>query len=50
LTGGTREKALYLRVKELETKWEGGHIQNWSMLMNQRLVHDGLEERLQKYI
>jgi transposase-like protein len=43
-------KVLYLRVKELETKWQGGHIQNWSMVMNQLLVHEELEERVQKYI
>ena len=43
-------KVLYLRIKELESKWEGGHIQNWSLVMNQLLVHEGLEERVQKYI
>ncbi|UFU00166.1 IS256 family transposase [Radiobacillus kanasensis] len=43
-------KVLFLRVKELENKWEGGHIQNWSMVMNQLLVHDQLENRVRKYI
>lgn len=43
-------KILYLRVKELEKKWEDGRIQNWSMVMNQFLVHEGLEERVHKYI
>ncbi|WP_205601390.1 IS256 family transposase, partial [Virgibacillus sp. YIM 98842] len=33
-------KVLYLRVTELEKKWEGGHIQNWSMVMNQLLLHE----------
>ncbi|MUK90826.1 IS256 family transposase, partial [Ornithinibacillus sp. L9] len=28
-------KVLYLRTKELENKWEGGHIQQWAMVMNQ---------------
>ncbi|GEN47206.1 IS256 family transposase [Alkalibacillus haloalkaliphilus] len=42
-------KALYLRIKELEEKWEGGHIKNWSMVMNQLLVHKDLEKRVQKY-
>ncbi|MFC0014151.1 MULTISPECIES: IS256 family transposase [Allobacillus] len=37
-------KVLYLRIKELESKWKGGHIQNWSLVMNQLLVHEGLEE------
>ena len=43
-------KILYLRVKELEKKCEGGYIQNWSMVMNQLLIHEGLEERVHKYI
>lgn len=43
-------KVLFLRTKELEKKWEGGHIQNWSMVMNQLLIHDKLESRILKYI
>src|SRR5690625_3330576 len=43
-------KVLYLRVIELEKKWEGGHIQNWSMVMNQLLLHENLKERALKYI
>lgn len=43
-------KVLYLRVKELETKWEGGHIQNWAMVMNQLLLHENLKERALEYI
>jgi len=43
-------KVLYLRIKELENKWEGGHIQNWSIVRNQLLVHEGLEERVLKYV
>src|SRR5699024_9619367 len=35
-------KVLFLRIQELEDKWEGGHIQNWAMVMNQFLVHDQL--------
>ncbi len=26
------QKSLYLRTKELEDKWEGGHIQQWTMV------------------
>lgn len=37
-------KVLFLRIKELETKWEGGHIQNWAMVMNQLLLHDELKD------
>ena len=43
-------KVLFLRVKELETKWEGGHIQNWAMVMNQLLLHGNLKERALKYL
>ncbi|WP_053351196.1 IS256 family transposase [Ornithinibacillus contaminans] len=43
-------KVLYLRVKELENKWEGGHIQNWSLAMNQLLTDDRLKDRVLKYL
>ena len=43
-------KVLYLRVTELEKKWEGGHIQNWSMVMNQLLLHENLKDRVLKYL
>ncbi|SES26348.1 Transposase, Mutator family, partial [Gracilibacillus ureilyticus] len=43
-------KVLYLRVKELETKWEGGHVRNWSLAMNQLLMDDRLKDRVLKYI
>lgn len=42
-------KVLFLRIKELEKKWEGGHVNNWAMVMNQLLVHEGFEERVLKY-
>ncbi|RST59927.1 transposase [Siminovitchia terrae] len=43
-------KVLYLRIKELETKWEGGRIQNWAMVRNQLLLHDELKDRVLKYL
>lgn len=43
-------KVLYLRIKELETKWEGGHIQNWPLVMNQLLLHENLKESALKYM
>lgn len=43
-------KALFLRIKELEIKWEGGHIQGWAMVMNQLLIHDNLKDRVLKYL
>lgn len=33
-------KLLYLRCKELERKWEDGHIQNWSMVLNQLMMNE----------
>lgn len=43
-------KLLYLRVKELEQKWETGHQLNWSMVLNQLMVNDLFKERIQKYL
>ncbi|WP_077324861.1 IS256 family transposase [Virgibacillus siamensis] len=43
-------KLLFLRIQELEKKWDGGHIQNWAMVMNQLLVHDHFKDRVSKYL
>ncbi|MDN6160807.1 MAG: IS256 family transposase [Staphylococcus equorum] len=43
-------KVLFLRIKELEIKWEDGRIQNWAMVMNQLLIHDELKDRVLKYL
>lgn len=43
-------KVLFLRVTELETKWEGGHIQNWATVVNQLLLQDELKDRVLKYL
>lgn len=43
-------KLLYLRIQELEKKWDGGFIRNWSMVMNQLLVHEHLKDRVLKYL
>lgn len=42
-------KVLYLRVLELQDKWENGTIRNWSMVLNQLLIDDKISERLRKY-
>lgn len=42
-------KALYLRVRELEKKWETSHYQNWSIVLNQLMVNDSFAERIRKY-
>lgn len=39
----------FLRVKESETKWESGHIQNWAMVMN-LLLQDELKDRALKHL
>lgn len=43
-------KLLYLRVCELEKKWEAGRISNWSMVLNQLMVNEKFTARIQKYI
>ena len=43
-------KLLYLRVTELQKKWEGGHYQNWSMVLNQLLVNEKFSDRIKKYM
>lgn len=43
-------KLLYLRVKELDKKWNGSVKQNWSIVLNQLLVNDKFTERINKYI
>lgn len=42
-------KALYLRIVELEKKWQGRTVANWSMVRNQLLCEEGLSARLEKY-
>ena len=41
-------KALYLRITELEKKWEGGHIQNWSQVLNELCSIEQYREKIQK--
>ena len=43
-------KLLYLRVTELEKKWENGHIANWSMVLNQLMVNEQFHDRISKYL
>lgn len=43
-------KLLYLRSKELQKKWDGGRVSNWSLVLNQLLVNDKFTERINKYI
>lgn len=43
-------KLLYLRCTELEKKWEGGHVQNWSMVLNQLMMNECFAPRIEKYL
>ena len=43
-------KILYLRVKELDKKWNGATKQNWSLVLNQLLVNEKFTDRINKYI
>ena len=43
-------KLLYLRVTELEKKWDGGHVYHWAMVLNQLMVNDKFSNRLTKYL
>ena len=43
-------KLLYLRIKELENKWENGHIMNWSMVLNQLMIDDHFTTRINQYL
>lgn len=42
-------KLLYLRVCELQKKWDNHTIQNWSMVRNQLDAHPQFQERFRKY-
>ena len=43
-------KLLFMRTKELQKKWSTGYIPNWSMVMNQLLLHDQIKDRVIKYL
>lgn len=42
-------KLLYLRTNELHTKWAGGRIQNWAMVLNQLMINETFSSRIEKY-
>lgn len=43
-------KLLYLRTKELDKKWEKGHVNNWAKVLNQLMVNDKFSQRIERYI
>ncbi len=46
---GAVMKVLYLRIKELERKWNGRAIANWSMVRNQLEINDSIKQRIEKH-
>lgn len=44
------DKALYLRIRELEDKWAKGHIMRWSVILNQLMTDERFEKRIEKYV
>lgn len=42
-------KLLYLRTKELESKWRDSRKLNWSMVLNQLMVNPLFTDRINKY-
>lgn len=43
-------KVLYLRVTELQKKWDKAHVHNWAMVRNQLDAHPKFRDRIRKYI
>ena len=43
-------KLLYLRCKELAAKWDLGHINNWSQVLNQLMVNELFSQRIDYYL
>lgn len=42
-------KALYLRIKELQKKWNGRPVPNWALVRNQLAMDDKIQARILKY-
>ena len=42
-------KLLYLRIMELEKKWNGRPVKNWAMVRNQLDMDERFRERIRKY-
>lgn len=43
-------KVLYLRVTELQKKWDKAMVHNWAMVRNQLDAHPKFKERIRKYL
>lgn len=43
-------KVLYLRVLELNKKWDGGTVRNWSLVLNQLFINDQFTKIIEKHL
>lgn len=43
-------KLLYLRIRELDQKWNGAAKQNWSLVLNQLMVNELFTDRINRYL
>lgn len=43
-------KVLYLRVTELQKKWDKVHVHNWAMVRNELDTHPKFKDRIRKYM
>lgn len=43
-------KLLYLRIRELDQKWNGAAKQNWSLVLNQPMVNELFTDRINRYL
>ena len=47
---GAVMKLLYLRILELERKWNGRVVNNWAMVRNQLEMNEGFKKRMLPYM
>lgn len=43
-------KLLYLRIRELDRKWNSAAKQNWSLVLNQLMVNELFSDRINRYL
>lgn len=43
-------KILYLRSIELEKKWNGSSVRDWSLVLNQLMMDERFSKRIEKYL
>ena len=43
-------KLLYLRIRELDSKWQSSKIRNWALVLNQLMADKNIAPRVEKYL